>query len=99
MAAQPQMISTAAPSEGLAAMRLTILLIKTGGSFIIGALMGLDWAELSGQQKFLIIVAGIVALATAVEAFNDKTMSRLADGKAATAAGKTPPLFELPARP
>ncbi len=77
----------------MVALRLTILLTKTAGSFIIGALMGLDWGELSHQQQFLIVIAGVVAIATAIEAFYDKTSARAEQGKQAIASGNTPPPF------
>lgn len=74
-------IITQSPSVRLVRLRLAIGLIKTAGTYTIGALMGLDWGEMTHQQQFLIVVAGVVALATHVEAFNDKTSARAEQGK------------------
>lgn len=86
-------IVTQSPSQKLVALRLSLLMVKTAGTFTIGALMGLDWGQLSHQQQFLIVVAGIVALATAVEAFHDKTSARAEQGRETMRAGNTPSPF------
>lgn len=77
------------PTVRLASGRLAILIIKSVGSAVIAALMGVNWADMSTQQKFMAIVAITVNAATAIEAFFDKTMSRLAEGQAIRKAGST----------
>ncbi len=82
-------IVTQSPSPAMVWLRLGILLTKTAGAYLVGALMGLNWSEMSGQQQFLIVVAGIVALATAIESFYDKTAARAEQGAAMIASGNT----------
>ncbi len=86
-------IITQSPSNKMVALRLAILLVKTVGAYLVGALMGVNWGDLSHQQQFLIVVAGVVAIATAIEAFYDKTSARAEQGKQALASGSTPPPF------
>jgi hypothetical protein len=88
-------IVTQSPSNRAVARKLTLLIIKTAGAYTVGALMGVDWSEMSHQQQFLIVVAGVVAIATAIEAFYDKTSANAATGAAAIASGNTPPPFAV----
>ncbi len=82
--------ATPPPTPTLAAGRLAILLIKTVGTATLGVLMGVDWSEMSTQQQVMALVAIAVNAATAIEAFFDKTMTRLSDAKAARlASGRT----------
>ncbi len=86
------------PTVRLAGGRLAILIIKTVGSATIATLMGVNWVEMTTQQQVMAILAITVNVATAIEAFFDKTMSRLAEGQAIRkggapgAGGTNPPI-------
>lgn len=83
------------PTVKLAGGRLAILIIKSVGTATLATLTGIDWLEMTGQQRFMAILAITVNAATAIEAFFDKTMSRLAEGQAirkAGSGGTNPPI-------
>jgi len=88
------------PTVKLAGGRLAILTIKAVGTATLATLTGVDWSQMTGQQRFMAVLAITVNAATAIEAFFDKTMSRLAEGQAirkgAASGNTTPPIPTTP---
>ncbi len=89
--AAPLAPSVAYATDKTARAKVAWTAIKALCASILGVLTGVDWVEMTTQQKFMAIIAITLSLATAMEALYDKTMSSRAAGKAA--AGATNPPF------
>ena len=63
----------------MAILKVCLVAFITGVTTLQTSLNGLEWGVLSGTQKVMLICGVMVAMATTIVAFLDRTMSRIED--------------------
>ena len=84
----------------IAIVKAALMAFLAGYTTLQTSLNGLEWANISPTQKFILICGVLAAMATSMVAFLDRTMSRIeAEQKALAAPPAAPPATPNPPNP
>jgi hypothetical protein len=73
----------------LAITRLLLNCLIVGGTAYTTSMSGIKWSSLDADQKFMVIVGVVIVIASNIQAFLDKTISRVQEGRSAFETGTT----------
>jgi hypothetical protein len=73
----------------LAITRLLLNCLIVGGTAYTTSMSGIKWSSLDGDQKFMVIIGVVIVIASNIQAFLDKTISRVQEGRSAFETGTT----------
>jgi hypothetical protein len=73
----------------LAITRLLLNCLIVGGTAYTTTMSGVKWSDLDADQHFMVVVGVLIVIASNIQAFLDKTISRVQEGRSAIETGMT----------
>lgn len=73
----------------LAIIRCTINCFVVGGTAYTTSMSGVRWNDMNGDQKFMVLLGVAIVIGSNLQAFLDRTIERIAQGKTPVSTGDT----------
>lgn len=73
----------------LAIVRCSINCFVVGGTAYTTTMSGVKWSDLDGDQKFMVLLGVMIVIGTNIQAFLDRTIERINQGKSPVPTGDT----------